>query len=277
MKLRKLAAFISETKYQDKVQELLQNLNREGLCARQVFSVQELPKEQGVLYLTDNPEAFRAVCSVNGCAVVFLHEENRDLDFSGAQYAVEDIADLEARCFERIYLRLTGQPWEILETKRCIVRETVEEDVNAFYRIYSDPTVTEYTEPLYEDKEKEKQYIRNYRKYCYGFYEFGIWSILEKAGGQVIGRAGINMREGFDIPEIGFVVGSKWQRKGYAYEVCSAITDYARTQLHMEALQALVLPENKASVRLCGKLGFVRQGEAVWAGKVYQYYFLRLR
>ncbi len=265
---------------------MIAKLLQEGMYAKE-YSVAEIAaryekRKKGsapikmTLVLTDSREVCDTVLSQDGFVMLFLHEGNRDVDFSHIRYATEDLEDLDAHYFERIYCRLAGLPWEILETERCILRETIEEDVDAFYEIYQEPSITEYMEPLYEDKEKEKQYIRDYRKYGYGFYEFGIWTVLEKTTGQVIGRAGINMRDGFAIPEIGFVIGVPWQHKGIAYEVCAAVITYAKENLFMDALQALVLPDNFASVRLCEKLGFRMQENIRLENCTYHHFLLQI-
>ena len=79
---------------------------------------------------------------------------------------------------EKVYRRLKGLPWDILETKRCLIRETVPEDVDSFYEIYSDPAITKFMEDLYPEKEQEKAYIREYIEKIYTYYEFGVWTIV---------------------------------------------------------------------------------------------------
>ena len=59
----------------------------------------------------------------------------------------------------------------------------------------------------FADKDKETQYIQDYIKNVYEFYGFGMWTVVEKASGQVIGRAGVSYREGFSLPELGFMIG----------------------------------------------------------------------
>ena len=157
---------------------------------------------------------------------------------------------------ERVYRRLKGLPWNILETERCLIRETTPEDVEDFFHIYSDPAITEFMEGLYPDKEQEKEYIREYIEKIYTFYEFGVWTVVEKNSGSVIGRAGFSYREGYDEPEIGFIIGVPWQRRGYGEEVCRAILDYGWNVLRFDRVQALVETENAASLNLCDKLGF---------------------
>lgn len=197
--------------------------------------------------------------------IVYLHEENREEDFMLAEYAIEQIGEIGQESLELAYLRLTGQPWMILATERCIVRETTVDDVDSFYEIYREPSVTEYMEGLYEDRDAEIAYVQDYIRNVYRFYGYGMWTVLEKTSGKVIGRAGLNWREGYDIPELGFVIGVPWQRQGYAFEVCRAILDYGRKELGFVSFQALIMEENEKSRLLCEKLGFVKN-ETVEAG-----------
>ena len=197
--------------------------------------------------------------------IIYLHEENREEDFMLAEYAIEQIGEIGQESLELAYLRLTGQPWMILTTERCVVRETTVDDVDSFYEIYREPSVTEYMEGLYEDRDAEIAYVQDYIRNVYRFYGYGMWTVLEKTGGKVIGRAGLSWREGYDIPELGFVIGVPWQRQGYAFEVCRAILDYGRKELGFVSFQALIMEENEKSRLLCEKLGFVKN-ETVEAG-----------
>lgn len=213
------------------------------------------------LYITDQAGIYKDLRK-KGCYVLpYLHENNRGESFPDALYAVEKLEEMDRESFELAYRRLAGLPWEILTTRRCAVRETTVEDVDGFYRIYAEPSVTEYTENIFADRDEETAYIEDYRKKVYAFYGYGMWTVLERKSGEVIGRAGITWREGYDLPELGFVFGAPWQGKGYAFEVCGAILHYAREELQMERVQALVRPGNERSLRLCEKLGFMRKGE----------------
>lgn len=236
-------------------------------------STAAVPRAVGVqpetLYVTDRPEVYTALRD-KGCPVLpYLHENNRGESFPGAFYAVEKLEEMDQESFELAYRRLVGLPWDILTTKRCALRETTVEDVDSFYRIYAEPSVTEYTESLFADRDEEIAYTRDYIEKVYAFYGYGMWTVLERQSGEVIGRAGISWREGYDLPELGFVFGVPWQGRGYACEVCSAVLAYAREELSMEKVQALVRPENVRSLRLCEKLGFVTAGETAMDGEKY--------
>jgi [ribosomal protein S5]-alanine N-acetyltransferase len=63
--------------------------------------------------------------------------------------------------------------------------------------------------------------------------------------------------------DLGFCLHSAYQDKGYAYEACSALVDYAFNVLKVNRLTSGTAVANLRSSRLLGKLGFHKTGEAV--------------
>lgn len=240
----------------------LEKIKIAGLCSME-------NTVEPILYITDDAATAKRLRDAGEAVLVHLHPGNSNQDFSQFLFAVEQPEDLDAEYVEKVYRRLKGLPWDILETDRCLVRETITEDVEDFYRIYSVPSITEHMDDLYPEVEQEKQYVRDYIEKVYTFFEFGVWTVVEKATGTVIGRAGLSYREGFEEPELGFVIGVPWQRRGYAREVCEAILQYGNEVLGFEAIQALVEPQNEASLSLCGKLGMKPVESVSIKGKEY--------
>lgn len=228
-------------------------------CAEDIL--REAAIRQGILSVTDIALLARKLAAAGVPVLGILTEGNRTESFAGVRYLAEGFEDIEADYLERVYRRYKKLPWNILETKRCIIRETVESDVDAFYRIYADSSVTQYMEPLFADRAEELAYTTQYRASMYEFYGFGIWTVLLKETGEIIGRAGLDLREGFAEPELGFVIGVPWQRQGLAGEVCEAILAYGKEELGFTDVQALVQPGNRISLSLLRKLGFTQAGE----------------
>ena len=225
---------------------------------------------QGRLWITDNGKRAQELLKL-GCPVLaWLHEDNRNQDFSGVRYACENISELDFDYLEKVYRRYVGIPWDILTTERCLIRETCAEDLDAFYEIYAEPSVTKYTEGLYPDREQEEAYLKDYTENMYYFYNYGVWTICDRRTGQVIGRAGFSNREGYENPELGFVIGVPWQGRGYATEVCEALLQYGKEELGFEQMQMLVMPENGVSLHLAEKLGFRREDSVIWGGILYE-------
>ncbi len=232
--------------------------------------------EPDTLYITDSSVQYCIWQQRGKYVLPYRHQWNQEDVFEGAEYMIERLEEVDYEVVDMAYRRLAGVPWEIFRTERCIVRETIVEDVDSLYGIYAEPAITEYMEDLYQDRDEEIAYIKDYRRRMYGFYGYGIWSVLSRRDGQVIGRAGISWREEFDVPELGFVIGVPWQRQGYAYEVCSAILRYAWKDIGFKQIQALVMEHNEKSSALCRKLGFEDNGITVLENVRYILYKMQL-
>lgn len=209
----------------------------------------------GVLYITDIGSLSSRLISAKLPVLGWVHEGNRKENFGGCRYFCEDLQELDLKYLERIYRRYKHIPWDILETSRCLLRETTVEDVDSFYQIYASPSITCFMEPLFTDPQEERIYTQNYIEKVYGFYEIGIWTVLHKESGRIIGRAGLSFREGYEDPELGFMIAEDYQGRGIATEVCQAILEYGREHFAFTKFLAFVHPENSASLRVCEKLG----------------------
>ena len=159
-----------------------------------------------------------------------------------------------------------------METSRCIVRESVLEDLEEFYDIY-DSKGMEYIESL-SDYETEREKLRAYIRTRYPFYEYGMWTVLDKESGKVIGRAGIEERvvNGEEKKELGYMLHYLYRRNGIGTEICQAILDYAKTILYMEEIHAFTHPKNIISQKLLIKLGFQYCGKAMYQGDYVKHY-----
>ncbi|MBO4981289.1 MAG: GNAT family N-acetyltransferase [Lachnospiraceae bacterium] len=246
---------------------LAEKLQKEGI--RSDVADRQTEECLHTLWITDSSARAAELLREGKAVLAYLREENRAEDFSGVKYACEEPEELCAEYLEQVYRRYAGVPWDILKTERCSLRETTVEDVEAFYEIYREPSVTEYMEDLFEDPQKEKTYMEEYIQKIYGFYGFGVWTVLKKDTGEIIGRAGYSCREGFEDPELGFVIGVPWQRQGYGEEVCRAILKYGEEMLGFERIQALVKPGNEPSEKLLRKLGMRAEDTVFLQEKTY--------
>lgn len=145
----------------------------------------------------------------------------------------------------------------MLETERLVIREMCPDDVDAIFKIYDGNDLT-YMEGLYDDKDKELAYIKDYQKYIYNFYDFGIWLFEEKITGEVIGRGGVEHKvydDGREGLELGYIIRKDKQRQGFAYEGLCGIIIYLREHFEINNIKVSIHRENVASIELAKKLG----------------------
>ena len=146
----------------------------------------------------------------------------------------------------------------IAETKRLIIREitTEKRDIDAIFALYEDPRMTEFMDPLFP-YEEEVEYERNYVERIYPYYGYGLWLLEEKGSEDIIGRAGIEYREGCEDNEgeLGFQVRFDRQREGFAFEALTKIIDLGFNEFSFDSLRARISPQNLPSIALATKLG----------------------
>ena len=80
----------------------------------------------------------------------------------------------------------------IFETKRLILREYRESDLDSLYQIISDPVTMKYYKKPYS-YEDSKRWI-NWNLTNYQTYGFGLWACILKETGQMIGDCGVTMQ-----------------------------------------------------------------------------------
>ncbi len=212
--------------------------------------------------ITDSGSALGFLGEAGIASAALYNEDIRNGTMLPALYCIEDLDYMTFDRINRMWERSRGIPWTITVTDRLIIREQTPEDLDDLYELYDDDMIREFVEPLYADRSKEEEYIRDYIANQYRFYEYGIWALVRKQDGKLIGRAGLSLRDGYDTPEIGYVIGSRYRQNGYAKEALDAIIDYADRELGIEELLAFTKERNKASVRLLRSIGFEKRGHA---------------
>ena len=179
---------------------------------------------------------------------------------------------VDADSYVKMYQRAAGLPWTILETKRCLVREFTEEDLDGIYALY-DAQACRFLQPPSADRAREREILRAYIERIYGLYGFGHWAVFLKDEPEVlIGRIGysaITSRQEQEAQalglsaldaDFGFLVGAKWRGQGIAEEVSRALLRYGFTELGFTCVRADARNDNAASQHLLTKLGFVAAG-----------------
>jgi RimJ/RimL family protein N-acetyltransferase len=159
-----------------------------------------------------------------------------------------------------------------IETERLVLRARKIEDFQAFAALWADPIVTRYTTGV---PVSEEDAWARFARFA-GFWPvngYGFWIAEEKAGGAVIGEAGLaEFRRDMTPrlvgkPECGWVFAPAAHGKGYATEAMRAALAWADRNLRVPAFTCIIHPENAASIRVAEKLGFVETARSTYKTK----------
>ena len=148
----------------------------------------------------------------------------------------------------------------ILETDRLGLRELEEADLEAMGRFLKDPEVMYAYEHGFTDEEVRQWLDRQLERYAK--YGFGLWAVVEKADGGLIGQCGVTMQDccGREVPEIGYLFRrDKWHH-GFAAEAAKACKEYAFTTLGFQEIYSIIRENNLPSQRVALRNGMSVRG-----------------
>ncbi|MDF2820832.1 MAG: HAD-superfamily hydrolase, subfamily variant 3 [Clostridiales bacterium] len=123
--------------------------------------------------------------------------------------------------------------------------------------MYIESEMTSYIQNfqnINDEKEKLKAYIRN----AYNFFGYGLWLLIEKETGKIIGECGIQNRDidGQNYFELEYAINIQSQGKGHATEACYFVLEYLKNELEAKEVIAIIGKENIKSINLIKKLDF---------------------
>lgn len=164
---------------------------------------------------------------------------------------------------------------QILETSRLILREFSADDAEALALVLSDAeTMRFYPAPL--DRAGVEAWIaRNLERYAKDGH--GLWAMMVKSTGEVIGDCGLTMQNvgGVREVEIGYHVRRDHWGRGLASEAAGACRDFGFEHLPVGRLISLIRPENLPSRRVAEKNGMTVWKEVMWTNLPHLVYSIR--
>ncbi|MEL6468166.1 MAG: GNAT family N-acetyltransferase [Cyanobacteria bacterium J06623_4] len=155
----------------------------------------------------------------------------------------------------------------LLETERLTFRELALNDLDDLLKVFSDPEAMEFYSKPHDHPMTQAWIERNIQRYTQ--HGFGLWALILKENGELIGDCGLVLQDvdGIEEVEIGYYVRRDLWGQGLATEAAQACRDYGFHQLGFDRLISLINPANAASRRVAEKNGTSLIKEIQWREK----------
>lgn len=145
----------------------------------------------------------------------------------------------------------------ILKTKRLLLREVSEDDVQAIYAYQSDPRYLRFYPATTRSWEDSQEFVARLiawqQERPRSKFQLGIVLAAED---RLIGNCGIRKpAASASEAELGYEISPDYWGHGYATEAAQAMLDLAFHHLHLERVYASCVAENSASAHVLEKLG----------------------
>ena len=179
---------------------------------------------------------------------------NRQRGIADSDYDCESEAETV-----RLLLEGTG-PDSILETERLSLREMTRDDLPALRAILQDPVVMTAYEGAFSEAEVEQWLVKQQLRYAHD--GFGLWAVLDKVTGKMIGQCGLTMQDanGRQVVEVGYLFRRDHWHRGYATEAARACKRYAFDVLDEDEVFSIIRDNNLASQAVARRNGMEPRG-----------------
>lgn len=151
----------------------------------------------------------------------------------------------------------------ILETDRLILREMSQADFPDLCKILQDEEVMYAYEHAFSGAEVQEWLDRQLQRYRE--YGFGLWAVILKETGKMIGQCGLTMQDSGSgsVLEVGYLFQKAFWHHGYATEAAVACKDYAFTVLKATEVYSIIRDSNLPSQAVARRNGMTAHGTLV--------------
>lgn len=255
---------------------------------RTVYDTVPEEKNTGDTLVITSKESIAKECKERGIAVIGVEKENEKI--WSADFVVDDESVIDDRLKALVFARHTGTAFTAFETDRLKAVE-IDEASRGEVLAFIEDLVNEDKSKSDEEKHScgtstcdlcefkdtvckshknriftfdkgfltDEEYLKAYIENQYAFYGFGMWRLIHKETGKLIGLASLNIERG-EVLTMGYAIAKDERRTGFAYEACLGVLDYAKDSGFMQIFLR-ISKTNDISVKLAKKLGFMELNE----------------
>ena len=146
-----------------------------------------------------------------------------------------------------------------LQSTRIKLREFEQFDFPDLAEMLQDPRVMYAYEHVFSDRDVQEWLDR--QQTCYFRYGFGLWAIVLRETGEMVGQAGLTMQpcEETEVLEIGYLLKRRFWHQGYATEAAEVCKQYAFSQLQAPKVYSIIKADNEPSKRVARAIGMQRE------------------
>lgn len=149
----------------------------------------------------------------------------------------------------------------LLETERLILREITSEDAHSIFNIFSNDKIMNLYGQFPFTRIGEANKLINIFKDNFNSGKGIRWGISLKANNRLIGTVGYhNCNDRHRRAEIGYELDNEAWGNGYMHEALEVVIDFGFESMGLNRIEAVVYPENDASMSVLQKHNFKKEG-----------------
>ena len=148
-----------------------------------------------------------------------------------------------------------------LITQRLRLRQFEPRDVDGLHTCFGDGEAMRFWNfPACQNKAETARWVKILAR-ATSPHSYQAWAVAEKRGDRCIGMVNYHHREPHNRRlELGYILAPPHHGQGLMTEALQALVTYCFDELRTHRIEAMISPDNGASIRLVERLGFQREG-----------------
>jgi [ribosomal protein S5]-alanine N-acetyltransferase len=161
----------------------------------------------------------------------------------------------------RLAVVVAKPPCPELTTQRLRLRQFEPRDVDGLHACFGDSEAMRYWNfPACQSKAETARWVKILAR-ATSPHSYQAWAVAEKRGDRCIGMVNYHHREPHNRRlELGYILAPSHHGQGLMTEALHALVTYCFDELRTHRIEAMISPDNRASIRLIERLGFQREG-----------------
>lgn len=149
----------------------------------------------------------------------------------------------------------------VLETARLTLRQVRPSDAPALFAIFSDPEVTRYYDQPSFTELAQAEGLTTRMQQRFAEKRTVRWAITRPTDDVLLGTCGYaEWKRHFHCAAVGYELARAEWGQGIMTETLTAVLTFGFTRMQLNRVEAYVMTDNAASMRLLQKLGFQQEG-----------------
>ncbi|PLW83580.1 GNAT family N-acetyltransferase [Kineobactrum sediminis] len=145
----------------------------------------------------------------------------------------------------------------MITTPRLSIIPLTRSDAPFMLKLLNDPDfITHIADRGVRTISQAEQYLLDGPLASYREHGFGLWAVRVLERDELVGICGLVRRPQFEDIDIGYGFLPHARGQGYALEAAQGVFRYARENLGLKRVIAIVAPDNSTSITLLERLGF---------------------
>lgn len=162
-----------------------------------------------------------------------------------------------------------------VETARLRLRAFRAGDLDAYGAMQANPEVMRYLVTGGTATRVQTWYTMLTSLGSWALRGYGMWAVEETATGRFVGSVGLFQPLDWPEPEIAYSLDRPFWGRGYATEAAGAARDWLFANFQCSRAASFIRPENRASIRVAGRLGATLEGTTELRGISFQHWVHR--